>query len=176
MREGKEEKILELFFDEPTKHWHFEEILNHVNISRPQAALWLKRFAMQKLVLRNKRRGKMPYYTGNCFHPAYQSKKKIFALTRLERTGFIRHLLTLPQTKTIAAFGSFVRGDWYKESDIDLFIYGSPTGLKIEKYRRSLGRPIHLILCRNNQELTSFSQGILKDAMAGYTIRGDFAF
>ncbi len=176
MQKRKKEAILELFFDEPTKHWHFEEIIKTAKISRPQAALWLKRFTKQKLVLRNKTRKKMPYYMGNCLHPAYQAKKKSFAVAKLESAGFIRHLLTLPHTKTITAFGSFVRGDWYAESDIDLFIYGNPAGLKLEKYRRSLGFPIHLMVCRDKQELAKFSQGILKDVMAGYTIKGDFTF
>lgn len=176
MYKGKEEELLNLFFNEPTKHWHFEEIIKSVRISRPQAAYWLKSFAKKRWICRNKIKGKMPYYQGNHSHPAYQAKKKSFAVARLESSGFIRNLLAAPNVQTIAAFGSFIRGDWYKESDLDIFVYGDARGLKLEKYRKSLGRPIHLITCQDEQELSKFSQGILQDIIGGYTIKGDFTF
>jgi len=42
--ESKEESVLELFFENPTREWHFEEILKEAAITRSKADAWLKKF------------------------------------------------------------------------------------------------------------------------------------
>ncbi len=54
---SKEDFVLELFYNEPTKHWHFEDILKTAKISRPQAAAWLKKFEKEGLAKRVKEKG-----------------------------------------------------------------------------------------------------------------------
>ena len=47
---SKEENILRLFFNESSKHWHFEEILRESRISRDKLNKWLKKFLHEKLI------------------------------------------------------------------------------------------------------------------------------
>ena len=47
---SKEDLILELFYNYPTKHWHFEEIRKEVKITKSKADKWLKRFIKQHLI------------------------------------------------------------------------------------------------------------------------------
>ncbi|MBI4141837.1 nucleotidyltransferase domain-containing protein [Candidatus Woesearchaeota archaeon] len=172
----KEGKILELFFNEPSKHWHFEEILNEAKISRPQAVVWLKKMVKEELVKRIKKRGKMPYYVGYCENPAYQARKRIFALTEFERIGFLSHLNSLPKAKAIILFGSMSRWDWYKDSDIDIFIYGDSEGLKRGEYWRKLRREIEVFVCKDHAELCKFPIGLLKNVIEGYLVKGTLDF
>ena len=97
---SKEEQVLELFFNNPTREWHFEEILKEVNIARSKATGWLKQFMKEGLIMRIKERGKMPYYIGNYESPAYKNRKKIFALNKLYDSGFLNHLSSLQKAKT----------------------------------------------------------------------------
>jgi len=172
----KEENILELFMDEPTRHWQFEEILKAAKISRPQASNWLKKLVQEKIILRIKPKGKMPYYIGNYEHPNYQNKKKLFALSQLDKTGFLNHLAGLQKTKTIIIFGSFSRWDWYKDSDIDLFIYGTPEGFDSLQFRKLLHRDIQTFICKDKKEIKELSPALLKNILEGHLIKGTLDF
>ena len=48
--QDKQNKVLGLFFNKP-KHWHFNELLEDAQISRPQLAQWLKVFEKENLIL-----------------------------------------------------------------------------------------------------------------------------
>lgn len=167
----KEEKILELFFNQSTKHWHFEEIIKTAKLSRSNATRWLTKLQNEGLVLRVKPKNKMPYHIGNDEDPRYQNRKKIFALTKLQQSGFLDHLITLP-AKVVILFGSFSRWDWYKESDIDLFIYGNDDELDIATYETALKREIQVFTVKDKNELREFNPGLLKNIINGYKIKG----
>ena len=51
---SKQDQIIELFFEEPTRQWHFEEILKEADITRSKADLWLKRFIKEGTIKRVK--------------------------------------------------------------------------------------------------------------------------
>jgi len=173
---SKEDNMLELFFENPTKEWHFEEILRAAGLARSKADAWLKRFIKEGLVLRMKEKGKMPYYISDHESATYKNRKKLFALDKLYASGLLNHLNSLQKAKAVILFGSFMRSDWYKESDIDLFIYGDPEGLKISQYERKLGRDIQLFICRSKKELPDMGEGLLRNIIKGNLIKGDIDF
>ena len=148
------ENIQELFFDYPTKRWCFEELLKEGKLSRAQTNAWLRKLTKEKFIKKIKLKGKRPYYVSNYNNVAYKNKKRIFALNKLYQIGFLNHLYSLKKAKIIILFGSFSRCDWYKDSDVDIFIYGDPEGLNIGKYEIKLHKDIpvsytHLTLPTN---------------------------
>ena len=173
---SKEEKVLELFFNEPTKHWHFEDILKASKTSRSKANKWLAKLAKEGIIKHIKPQGKMPYFQGHFDSPAYRSRKRLFALLQLQKSGFINHLLSLPKAKTVIVFGSFVRADWYKDSDIDIFIYGSDEGLDIYPYRKLLNREIQVFTASGASELEKMGPGLLRNILEGILIKGKIDF
>ena len=174
--ESKEELVIALFFENPTREWHFEEILKEAAITRSKADAWLKEFISEGLIKRIKERKKMPYYISNYNAPAYKNKKKLFALKKLYDSGFLNHITSLKKVKTAIIFGSFARSDWYQDSDIDLFIYGNPEGLKIADYEIKLKKNIQLFICSAKEELTRFSSALIKNIIKGNLIKGDIDF
>lgn len=63
--ESKEEKVLELFLNEPTKHWHFTEIMSSAEVSRRVASRWLNKLMDKKIINHIKPKAKMPYFQRN---------------------------------------------------------------------------------------------------------------
>ncbi|MDD3175789.1 MAG: hypothetical protein PHU51_04910, partial [Candidatus Nanoarchaeia archaeon] len=94
-KESKEEEILKLFFEEPTKQWHFKEIKLLVPIADNKISRWLKQFIKMKLIIKIKPQNKMPHYVSNYEHPEYQNKKKVFAMKTFYESGFLNHLSNL---------------------------------------------------------------------------------
>jgi predicted nucleotidyltransferase len=173
---NKEIPVLELFFNEPAKHWHFEEIIKAVKISRPQATNWLKTFVKAHLIKKVKPRGKMPYYFGNYDHPNYRTKKRLFALQQMGNSGFLNHLQTLKKAQTVIIFGSLSRWDWYKDSDIDLFIFGSDEELQQGTYELKLDREIQVFTAKNKDDFKKFAPGLLRNILEGYRVKGTLDF
>jgi predicted nucleotidyltransferase len=172
----KEDQIIRLFFEEPTREWHFEEILKEANIARSKADRWLKRFAREGLIKRIKEKRKMPFYISNYAAPSYKNKKRIFALKNFYESGLLDHLGSLKKARAVILFGSFSRSDWYRNSDIDLFIYGDPEGLKIADYEMKLHKNIQLFICRDKEELAKMGLGLIKSIVKGNIIKGDLDF
>lgn len=173
---NKQDHIFRQLMEEPTRHWHFEELLKAAGISRPQTNNWLKKLNNEGLITRTKLKGRMPYYSANYENPDYQIKKRLFALNWLERTGFLRHLATLQKAQTVILFGSMARWDWYSGSDIDLFIYGNPEGLDKGKFRKKLGKEIQAFVCRDNRDVMQLNPALLKNIVEGYIVKGRLDF
>jgi len=172
---SKENKILELFFEEPAKEWHFEEIIKTAKIARSKAAGWLKKLEKEKIIKRTKEKGKMPHYTSRD-SIEYKNKKRLFAYKRLYQTGLLNHLSRLKKAKTIILFGSFARWDWYKGSDIDIFIYGDPEGLNMAKYELKLDKDIQLFVCKDKHALKKLGSGLIQNIIQGNIIKGNLDF
>ena len=170
---SKEENVLVLFFNYPSKHWYFKEIKKQVPIADAKISRWLKEFIKRNLVKRVKPNGKMPYYVANYDSSEYNNTKKIFSLNQFHHSGLLNHLSSLEKAKAIFIFGSFARGDWYKESDIDLFIYGDPEGLDLGKYHFKLHHEFQLFISKNKSDLKKFGPGLLKSIIKGINIKGD---
>lgn len=173
---SKEERIIELFFENPTKEWHFEGIIDEVKIARSKTNNWLKKLIKERLIKRIKKKGKMPYYISNYNSSEYKIRKKIFGLNKLYKSGFLNHLYSLHKAKSIILFGSFSRSDWYKNSDVDIFIYGDPEGLKIADYELRLHRDIQLFICQNKEELSKLGNGLIRNIIKGNLLKGDLDF
>lgn len=172
----KDEIILKLFFNEPTKHWHFEEILKSAKISRPQADRWLKNFLKEDIIKRVKPLGKMPYHIGNCESPVYQSRKRLFALNSLEQQGFLSHLAGLKSAQAVILFGSLSRWDWDTDSDIDLFFFGGTEGFDKGKFRVKLHREIETFVCKDKKGIDNMKPGLLRNIVEGYLVKGSLDF
>jgi predicted nucleotidyltransferase len=167
--ESKEDHLLRLILENsPLRQWHFEEIVKQSKLTRSVANKWLKKYCKQGLLKRIKEKNRFPYFTAGSNNQAYQSRKRIYALEQLEQSGLISHLASLPKAKVVILFGSFSNHDWQKDSDIDLFIYGSDKEFEQGKYELKLKREIQVHKANNEKELKKI------DKLLPYIISGDF--
>ena len=164
---SEEDKVLEAFFSIP-KYWHFAQLQKETKLSKPSLSRWLGKFIKLGLIKKMKPRGKAPYYIGMEENPEFLSKKRLHAMKLLTDSGLVSHLSTLKGAKVVILFGSFSRADWYKESDIDIFIFGKDDDFDQYKYQDKLHRHIEVHLAKNESDLKRI------DKMIPYIIAGDF--
>jgi len=175
---SKEERILELFYNEYTRHWHFHDIAKAAGVSDVVASKWLRHYCSDKLIKRIKPRGKMPYYIANWDNILFHNKKKLFAITKMHESGLIYELQRLPHARTIVIFGSFVRSDWHTNSDIDVFIYGDPGELRFGTFWKGLGlhgksRDVSVHSYPSIEEIRNIHSGLMKNVVKGLFVKGN---
>ncbi len=176
---SKEENILKLILENsPLKEWHFEEIVKSAKVTKLVANKWLKKYVSEGLLKHVKEKGKFPYFSVGNNNSAYYSFKRIYALNQLHKSGLISKLLSLKAAKTIILFGSIVKGDWYKDSDIDVFVFGDVSDFDKNIYELKLNKNIELHIFQNKDEIEEVKTGLIKNIINGYVLKGqiqDFA-
>ncbi len=173
---SKEANILDLFYNESSKQWHFDDIVKESRLSRDKVNKWLKRLVKEEVITKMKPNGKMPYYVANFESYAYKTRKKIYILQKFCKCGFMKHLFELRGAKTVIIFGSFSRADWYTNSDIDLFIYGDDTYFNKGKYETIFGREIQVFSARSKLDLKNMGEELIKNIINGDLIKGSLDF
>lgn len=169
---SKEERVLELILENsPLKEWHFEEVVKGAKVTRVVANKWLKKYVSEGLLSHVKEKGKFPYFTVGARNPAHNSLKRIYALEQLHKSGLIPKLLSLETAKTVILFGSIIKGDWYKDSDIDIFVFGDADFNK-NIYERKLRRNIELHIFQSKKEINKVRTGLIKNVINGYILKG----
>ncbi len=169
---SKEEIFLQLIFEEsPLKHWHFEELLKKTKMSRGALNKWLNKYLKEGLLNRIKEKGKFPYFTAGSNNLVYQTKKRIYGLKKLEESGLFKQLMLLPSS-VIILFGSMAKGDWYKDSDVDIFIYGDLPDFGRFSFERKLKREIEIHHFSSKKEIKEIRSGLMKNVAEGFLVKG----
>lgn len=170
---SKEENVLRLILEHsPLKEWHFKEIAQEANVTRAVASKWLHKYVAEGLLRRMKPAGQFPIYTVGSGNPVYRSLKRVYALEQLHRSGLLPALLSVSTAKTIVIFGSIARGDWYKDSDIDLFIFGTIPDFDRNLYERRLRRRIELHTFESRRDIQEVRTGLIRNVISGYVVKG----
>jgi predicted nucleotidyltransferase len=164
--------VKELFFNEPSKHWHFDNLKTKSGLSRTRTNAWLKKLQKDGLIKRVKPRGKMPYYQANHSSPGYRNAKRVFAFTKLQESGFLDYISSLEKAETVILFGSFARWDWYTESDIDIFIYGNMNHLQLGQYLSKLHRDVQIFAGKDENDLRKMGPALLRNILKGIILKG----
>lgn len=176
---SKEENVLKLILENsPLKEWHFEEIVKSAKVTKLVANKWLKKYVAEGLLKHIKEEGRFPHYIVGNNNQIYYSIKRVYALEHLHKSGLISKLLSLDKARTVILFGSIIKGDWYKDSDIDIFILGDISDFDKKVYELKLHNNIELHIFKNKKEINEVKTGLIKNIINGYTLKGqiqDFA-
>lgn len=171
--QSKEEVVLKLILENsPLKEWHFEQILKEVNVTRLVANKWLKKYTKLGMLKRIKEKGRFPFFTVGINNSVYYSLKRIYVLEQFNKSGMIPNLLDLKDAKTVIIFGSFIKGDWYKDSDIDIFVLGNIGDFDKSVYELKLARRIEMHVFENKKEIQDVKTGLIRNVINGYLIKG----
>ncbi len=170
---SKEENVLKLILENsPMKEWHFSEIAEKAGVTKLVANKWLKKYLLQGLLHHIKEDGKFPFFTVGPKNPVYYSLKRVYALDQLHKSGLLPKLLSLEKARTVILFGSMAKGDWYENSDIDIFVLGNLRNFDKKVYELKLKRRIDLHIFRSRHEISEVKTGLIQNIINGYVIKG----
>jgi len=164
------DKIINLFFEESLRRWHFEDIIRESGMSRERVNYYLKKLVKEGYVAYNKKEGKMPYYTANV-DARFRTEKRLYGLNKIKE--LIWHLASLEKLDTAIIFGSFARGDFGKSSDIDLFVFGDDSDLEKGKFEKSFGREIQLFSYNESKDIRMLEPKVVANILEGFKVKGN---
>jgi len=140
-------------------------------MSRERVNHYIKILIKENLIIKNKEKGKMPYYIANRDYEKFRSEKRIYGLNLLKE--LFDHLQSLKEVKTAILFGSFARGDWSNSSDIDLFVYGDIRNFEKGLFESKIKREIQLFNYKNAREIKEdLDPKVFLNIATGFNIKG----
>ncbi|HQO27672.1 MAG TPA: nucleotidyltransferase domain-containing protein [Candidatus Pacearchaeota archaeon] len=116
-------KIILLLFYNPHKSYYLREIARLIGVSAGQARQELEKLKKSGVLLSEKR-GNLVYFQVNTASPLYRDLKNVIDKTIGLKVILAEELKKLAGLDFAFLFGSYVKGDFGPESDIDLYLIG----------------------------------------------------
>ena len=152
------DKVLKVFFNEPTKKYSLKEISTSSKIAHTSVKKILNELLNNKIISSvNEKKGKrnFPTYKSNLEESYYRKLKFVSNLEEISQSLLIEKLDKLFMPKSIVLFGSYSRGEDIEESDIDIFVEAPEEEINLIKFEKKLSRKINLHFSKNINNLSS---------------------
>ena len=146
MNEEKTEKILSLFFENPTREFHLREISALIKVSPATVSRRLKKFIFLK-ILSVKKNKPILEVNANLESKIFLEAKKNYYLRKIKESGLLDFLIeAYNYPETIVLFGSYAKGEDTEKSDIDMaIITEKKLNLDLDNFEKRLKRKIHIL-------------------------------
>ena len=162
-------RILQLFFDQPTKHFQLREVGRLLNLGMPSVINHMKRLEKQELVKKEKTGVYDSYISsGSGLFKVY---KRNDILLRIHQSGLIEYLEGALMPDVIVLFGSCSRAEDIEASDIDLFLIANEKDIDLKKFEKVLKRKISLHF---EQNVSKVPKELLNNIINGIVVFGYF--
>ncbi len=135
-------RILQLFFDQPTKHFQLREIARLINLGMPSVINHVKKLEKEGFVKKEKNGVYDSYISSG--GALFKTYKRNDILLRVHQSGLIECLEDALMPDAIVLFGSCSRGEDIETSDIDLFLVAKEKDIELKKFENKLKRKISL--------------------------------
>jgi len=126
-------QIINLFYENPNKEFYLRQIARITNIPKSTVARKLKQLLKENLILKKKSEP-YNYFIANQKNIIYRLKKKFYIIEKIYKSGLIEYLEKKTLPKAIVLFGSCAKGEFDKDSDIDIFINSSEIQLNLKDF------------------------------------------
>jgi len=118
------QRIILLFVYNPEKSYYINEVARLVGTSAGNAQRALEKFGKEGLLSKEKR-GNLVYFRTNVSNPLFVDFKNLVDKTIGIATILHDELTKLSEVQFAFLFGSYVKGDFKADSDIDLYVIGN---------------------------------------------------
>jgi predicted nucleotidyltransferase len=150
-------KVVKLFFDDPLPDGGFglREISRKTKIASKSVKIYLDYLIMEGVIRKNKNRlTGNPVYYGNRDSEIFKLYKKLDLVSRVQESGLLDYLYDKLMPDVIVLFGSGVRGEDIRGSDIDLFFQCNDSRLDLIKFEKKLNRKINIFFAKDFRKLS----------------------
>ena len=143
--DGKWDKVLELFYEEPDKSFTVREIAQKTKIPKSTVQRHLTELRTKHIVSEDNRA---------VISPIFKIKKTNHYIEKLFESGLIEFLEKYLTPSCIILFGSFRKGESVNESDIDIFAETTKkVGINLTSFEKKIGHNIQLFREKNINDL-----------------------
>lgn len=162
-------KIMEIFFEEPSRNFQLREISRLTKIAVTSIRKYLKELQKSGLIKKDKKT-LYPSYIANQQNTLFKIYKQQFIILKLYSSGLIDYLEDRLHPECIILFGSARKGEYVKDSDIDIFIQASRKNIGLEKFNKALKHKINPFFEENINKLSTelFNNIINGIKLSGY--------
>ncbi len=161
-------KILQEFFDFPTKGFLMRELSRRTRIAQPSVINHLKALIKEGLIVKEEAKP-YPVFKANRENEIFKILKIFNLILRIKTSGLLDYIYDSVFPDVIILFGSCVKGEDIENSDIDLFVQAKEKKLNLIKYEKLLNRKISLFFEENFLRL---SKELKNNIINGIILRG----
>jgi predicted nucleotidyltransferase len=161
-------RILQLFFDQPTKLFQLRELSRLADIGLPSVINHVKKLEKYGFV-RKEKKNIYESYVANKDNDRYRLYKKNDLTLRLNESGFVKYVTDSIMPNAVIIFGSASRGEDIETSDIDIFILSKEEKLDFKKFESILKRRINIYF---ETDIKNLSKELLNNIINGIKIYG----
>ena len=147
-------KIMKLFFEEPSKNFQIRGVSRLTNIAVTSVKNYLRELQKDKLVKKDKKT-LYPSYVANQQNRLFRIYKQQFIIFKLYSSGLVDYLEDRLHPRCIILFGSAGKGEYNKDSDIDIFMQTSEKSINLTKFEKILKHKISLFSEENINKLSN---------------------
>jgi len=161
-------KIMELFFEEPSRNFQIREISRITKLAVTSVKNYLAELLEENLIKKDKKT-LYPSYISNQEYRLYKVYKKQFIVFNLYSSGLIDFLEDKTYSKCIILFGSVGKGEYDMKSDIDLFVQAKERSINLLKFERKLKHKLNLYF---EEDLNKMSSELFNNIINGIKLSG----
>ena len=155
-------KMLGLFFENPDKVYTIREISKKTKIPTSSVQRYLKLLDKENIVKDNKLN----------FNSYSKFIKTYFFIDKVYQSGLLEYLEEKMNPSCIIVFGGVRKGEYDKESDVDIFVESSESkNVDLSSFERKLKHRIDLFVEPNINKL---SKPLLNNVVNGIKVYGSF--
>ena len=157
----KWDKLLELFFEFSDEKFSVREISKKTRIPSSSVQRYLQILKKDSIITNENKANLTPYF---------KFKKIFYIIDKIYYSGLLDFINYELNPSLIVVFGSVRKGEYEKESDIDLFVESSvDKKLNLEDYEKIIGHKIHIFVERDIKRL---QPNLFKSVINGIKIGG----
>ena len=157
----KWDKILEQFYEEPNKQFTIRALAKRTNIPSASVQRYLNELKKQGFVTKDNRADMTPYF---------KLEKTFFLIKKMFKTGLIEYLEDQIKPEAIILFGSARKGEYVKESDIDIFVESTnKTRVNLAPFEKKLKHKIQLFI---EEDINKLHKRLLNNVINGIKLSG----
>lgn len=160
-------RILQLFFDHPTKNFQLREICRMLKLGLPSVRNHVKKLEREGFIKREKKSIYASYISNR--NELFKIYKRNDILIRIYETGLIDFLSDIFVPNAIVLFGSSSRGEDVESSDIDLFLISKEREVDLKKFEEKLKRKITLHF---EEKVSKIPKELLNNLINGIVVYG----
>jgi predicted nucleotidyltransferase len=156
------DKIIELFYENPSKSFTVREISSKTKIPKSTVHKYITQLKKEKMITEENQAS-----DSNLF----KTKKTFHYIEKMIKIGLLDQIEKELNPSCIILFGSFRKGESDKDSDIDIFIESSKREINLKNFEEKLGHEIQLII---ENDIHKLPDRLFNNVINGIKIGGYF--